>query len=144
MPLRRANVTDVHRFDDGDAWLELRLELTKSQGDRVRDLTAKVEVDPSEYVKAAEEGREPKIELGQLTERANQAIFDILAVAWSLGDGKPTGSDYAVLDQESGQWVDNCIDEIHKMRRARAAKNAPSSRKPTKRAGSSARAAASA
>lgn len=143
MPLRKANTADTERFEDGDAWLELRLELTKSESDRVKDLTARVEVDPSEVVAAAKEGREPKVELGQQVERANQALFGILAQAWSLGSGKPGAADYAVLDEESGRWVDDCIEQALVRRRERAVKNVSSSKKRTARATSSAPAAAS-
>jgi hypothetical protein len=131
MPLRTVDVSKTCRFEDGDAWLEIRTELSKSESDAVRDVTSTLSPTAA------------GVEIVQHTAQANQKLFAILAQAWSLA-GECTANAYAALDEESGNWVDKCIAEVLKERRERAEKNSPSSKKPRGRASSSARAAASA
>lgn len=134
MPLRKADLTATKKFEDGDAWLVLRTQLTKGEGDTVRDLTAGYRL---------EQGNTPdemQVEISNRVADANRALFEILCVEWSLGE--VSGQAYADLDNESGQWVDECIQEVLRERRARAEKNSPSSKKPRARASSSRRAAA--
>ena len=138
MPLRKADVTGTKRFEDGEEWLELRVELTKGEGDRLRDLTASYRL-PADVIGTADAA---SVEIRQRVAEGNRALFDFLAVAWSLPD-EPTAATYAALDEESGRWVDECIEAVLHERRERAVKNGRTSKKRTARASSSARAAAS-
>lgn len=143
MPLRTADMTSTRRFEDGDDYLVLRVGgLTKGEADRLHDITAAYKIDPSLLAGVADPQQAARIEIDQRTMQANQALFALLVVEWSLPQ-EPTGQAYADLDQESGNWVDECIGEVLRERQKRAVKNAPSSAKPRKRASSSARAAAS-
>jgi hypothetical protein len=139
MPLRKADVTGTKRFEDGEDWLELRLELSKGESDRLRDLTASYRL-PADQVGTADAG---SVEIRQRIAEGNRALFEFLAVAWSLPD-ELSGAGYAALDEESGRWVDECIETVLRERRERAVKNGRSSKKRTGRGSSSARAAASA
>lgn len=128
MPLRRADLTNTRRFDDGDSYLVLRVGgLTKGEADRMRDAQAALRIDAAS-VAGGDAGRAAMVEIDQRTAAANRLLFDILAVDWSL-DGNPTGESYAALDQESGEWVDECIAKVLSERRERAEKNVRSSRK---------------
>lgn len=119
MPLRRTDLNNTRRFEDGDAWLELRVGgLTKSEADEVRDAQAALRVDAASAT----------AEINQRTAAANRLLFSILAVAWSL-DGEPDGEAYSLLDEESGNWVDECIEQVLRERRERAEKKPRSSRK---------------
>ena len=138
MPLRKADVTGTKRFEDGEEWLELRLELTKGEADRLRDLTASYRL-PADVIGTADAA---SVEIRQRVAEGNRALFEFLAIAWSLEDD-PTGAAYATLDEDSGKWVDECIATVLRERRERAEKNGRTSKKRTARASSSARAAAS-
>lgn len=141
MPLRKTDLSSTERFEDGDAWLVLRVGgLTKGESDRLRDLTAAFRMDPRVFVEQNADS-DSMIEINNRVAQANRALFEILAVDWSLGE--ITADAYSELDEESGRWVDQCIGEVLAARRARAEKNSPSSRKPRGRASSSGKAAAS-
>ena len=136
MPLRQADVKTTRRFEDGEAWIELRVQLTKGERDRLRDLTASYSIDATGTAQTQDPGM---VEINNRVAQANRALFEMLCVDWSL-PGEPSGAAYAGLDDESGQWVDDCIEKVLRERRERAEKNAPSPRKPTRRATSSAKA----
>jgi hypothetical protein len=135
LPLRKADVTQTRRFEDGDDWLVIRTELTKGESDLVKDLSSALRP-------ASEDGLIVAVEVQQHVAEANRKLFDILAEDWSLG-GECTGQAYSALDEESGRWIDECIGEVLQARRERAEKNVGTSSKSRKRAGSSARVAAS-
>jgi hypothetical protein len=130
LPLRKADLSSTRQFKDGDAWLIIRTQLTKSESDAVADA--------SSALRAGQSGAE----VVQQTAIANRTLFAILAQDWSLGD-ECTGEAYATLDEESGLWVDECIGTVLEERRKRAEKNAPTSRRRRKPAGSPVKAAAS-
>lgn len=119
MPLRKADVTKTRRFEDGDDWLLIRTEITKSEADAVADA--------SSALKAGMTG----VEVVQQTALANRRLFEILAEDWSLG-GECTGEAYSTLDEDSGRWVDECIAEVLRERRERAEKNVPTSKRQRK------------
>jgi hypothetical protein len=125
MPLRTVDVTKTRRFEDGDAWLEIRTELSKAESDAVNDATSALSPTST------------GVEVVQRTAQANQKLFGILAQDWSLG-GECNAGAYAGLDKESGDWVDECIAAVLRERRERAEKNSPSSSKRRGRASSSA------
>ncbi len=138
MPLRTADKTDKRRFEDDEAWLELRTVLTKGEGDRIRDLTAGYRIDQQ----SIGQGDAPAmVEIANRATDANRMLFECLAVAWSLGEC--SGQSYSDLDEESGQWVDRCIGEVLAERRERAEGKAQSSPKPSAPRGSTSKAPAS-
>ena len=137
MPLRNADHASTRRFEDAGAYLVLRVGgLSKGEADRLRDLTARYRIDPATLAGASQQ-QAAKIEIDQRTEQANQLLFELLCVEWSLPDA-PTAEAYAGLDDESGEWVDGCIEQVLRERRERAEKNAGSSVKRSKRVSSSA------
>lgn len=139
MPLRKADTNTTRRFEDGEDWMELRTGgLTKGEADRVRDLTAAFRVDPRALAGVAD-ADQAMVELNQRVAQANKLLFALLCTGWSLGE--VSAEAYEALDQQSGEWVDECIATVLAERRARAEKNPPSSKRPSRRAGSSAKAA---
>jgi len=139
MPLRKTDLTSTRRFEDGNDYLVLRVGgLSKGEGDRVRDLTAAYKVDPATLAGTNDEAA--MIELASRTAQANRLLFELLCQEWSL-EGAPNGDAYAALDEESGRWVDDCIEQVLRERRERAVKNGRSSAKRSARGSSSARAA---
>jgi hypothetical protein len=125
MPLRRADTSATKTFRDGDDWLTLRVNLQKFQADQLQDLISNYRVPGAtlEGVPAAE------VEIRARIAETNAALFGFLAVGWSLS-AKPTVEEYRALDEASGQWVDECIQEVLKMRRERAEGNANGSKSP--------------
>lgn len=150
MPLRTTDFSATRKFEDGQDYLVLRVGgLSKSEGDHVRDLTAAYKVDPRAAAAATAAGGDAMaaVEVEQRTAQANAALFEILCSEWSLRDADDhpipvSGEAYADLDEESGRWVDDCIETVLRERRERAEKNAGTSRKRPARASSSARRAA--
>lgn len=139
MPLRQADISATRRFEDGDAWLVLRVNLTKGESDAIRDAAMGYSLRPGDLAgKTPEEAA--AVEITNRTAAANRKLFEILCDSWSLGE--VSGDAYSRLDDESGEWVDECIQEVLAERRKRAEKNGRSSAKPRRRASSSARAAA--
>ena len=140
MPLRKADLTSTRKFEDGQDWLVLRVGgLTKGEADHLNDLTGALKIDPAALA-GAPGGVAAKLEIERRTAEANRALFELLCLEWSLEDA-PTGEAYSGLDDESGRWVDDCIEQVLRERRERAEKNARSSKKPARRASSSAKAA---
>lgn len=138
MPLRKADLTSTKRFEDGTDWLVLRSGgLSKGEADLVSDLTGALKLDP-QALSGQPEDVQQSIEIEKRTAQANRVLFEILCVEWSLGD--VSGEAYSELDNESGQWVDECIGEILRERRESAKKKPASSRKRSARGSSSARA----
>lgn len=104
MGLRKADTTKTKRFEhpDGDGdWIELRLNLTLGERHRLTEASRN-------YVLGEEDGMEVRTRLAQ----HQRELFGILAVAWSMGDGRPSVEDYVALDEESGDWVDQCMEEV--------------------------------
>lgn len=126
MPLREVNLSDTRRFEDDGQYLVLRTQLSKHEGDRVSDASRQYHLDP-----ATAEGDDAALEISTRTAEANALLFEILAVEWSLSS-EPTAGAYRRLDEESGRWVDTCIETVLQERRARAEKNAPSSKRRSK------------
>jgi hypothetical protein len=140
MPLRKADITNSKRFEDGQDWIVLRVGgLTKGESDQLRDLTAAFKMDPRAF--AGEDDQAAMVEINNRVAQANRALFEILCVDWSLGE--VSGAAYSELDEESGRWVDEQIAEVLAERRKRAEGNGSSKRKPRARGSSSAKAAAS-
>lgn len=137
MPLQRADTETTRRFEDGDDWMVLRVELTKGEADRVRDMSVRYLLD-NEF-----QADNPKVSVENLTKEANRVLFEILCENWSL-PYPPTAEAYDKLNQTSGEWVDECIQDVLKEQRERRGKESTSSRKPGKRAGASSKAAESA
>lgn len=138
MPLRKADTSATRKFDDGADWIVLRTALTKGEADHVQELTSSYRLDPVAMA-AAGPGKAATVEVQAQVEQTNRALFQILCVDWSLGD--VTVDAYSNLDEDSGEWIDACIQEVLLERRERAEKNARSSAKPRKRASSPAPAA---
>lgn len=130
MPLRMTNKQDIKRFDDGDGtWLELRTGgLSKGESDQLTDVQTSMQLNTTDGV--VRPGDAQKIEINRRIAEANQALFGILCTDWSL-DVDPGPEAYGNLDEESGQWVDECIGKVLEERRKRAEGNgsAGSSRK---------------
>jgi hypothetical protein len=124
LPLRRTDTSTTETFRDGADWLELRTQLSKSEQDLLTDLTSK-------YSLTGQQGTaDAKVEINSNLFELNATMFDMLAVAWSLGDGKPTAGDYRTLDKESGAWVDEAMNEVRGLIVRRAEGNSPSPKKP--------------
>jgi hypothetical protein len=115
------NKQDIKRFDDGDQWLELRVGgLSKGESDLLTDVQTSMNLNTIDGV--VRPGDAQKIEINRRIADANQALFDILCINWSL-DVDPSAEAYADLDEESGQWVDECIGKVLEERRKRAEGN---------------------
>lgn len=138
MPLRKADTTTTRKFEDGSDWIELRTQLTKGEGDQVRDLTASYRLDPNALGGGDDAS---SVEINNRVALANAALFTVLCQGWSLGE--VSADAYRGLDEESGRWVDDCIQQVLRERRERAEGNAPTSGKPRRRGSSSGTAAAS-
>lgn len=136
MPLRQANRGETRRFDDDDGnWLVLRVELTKGERDRIRDLSvaSRYEVQKDVAVKDLTP-EDIEVEVLQRVGEANPAMFKMLCVEWSARDENDraipiTEEAYRALDDDSGQWVDDCMAKVLTERRERAEKNGQSSTK---------------
>lgn len=122
MPLRMTNKQDTKRFDDGDGtWLELRVGgLSKGESDLLTDVQTSMQLNTTDGV--VRPGDAQKIEINRRIAEANQALFGILCTDWSL-DVDPGPEAYGNLDEESGQWVDECIGKVLEERRKRAEGN---------------------
>lgn len=120
MPLEKADQTATMRFTDGAAWLILRTKVTKGEADRINDLNSRTRV-------SAVLGEDTAIEMVPDSREVNRTLFDILAVEWSLGDGKPTARDYEELTQDAAEWVDECISKAIRAGRGGAEGNSSSS-----------------
>lgn len=141
MPLRTTDFTNIERFTDDGAWIELRVGgLSKGESDLIADLTTGYKVDAAALAGAG--NARQQVEIDQKIADANRALFEVLCTGWSL-ELPTTGAAYASLDEESGRWVDEQIGKVLEKRRKRAEGKAPSSTKPKGRAGSSRRAPAS-
>lgn len=136
MPLRKADTSATRKFEDGDAWLVLRTGgLTKGEADHLADITSTLDVNPA----ALSDPSAAALEVKRHTAHANRALFELLCIDWSLGE--VSGEAYSQLDQESGEWVDECLRQVIVERQERAEKNVRSSKRPSRRASSSAKAA---
>jgi hypothetical protein len=133
MPLRRTDFSATRKFEDGDAWMVLRVGgLSKGESDLLSDLTGTIKVDAA----SAQAGLTPDtVEIERKVAQANRMLFVLLCQDWSIGDVTETA--YAELDEESGRWVDECIGEVLRERRERAEKNAAISKRPRKPVSSS-------
>lgn len=120
MPLTRADLTKTRKFEDGESWLVLRTQLTKHDADVVAELNNNFRVDAGALAGVVDADR--SVELRSRLVDTNRTLFALLVVEWSAGDN-PTASDYDVLDEDSGAWVDKCISEVLVERRKRAEKN---------------------
>lgn len=136
MPLSKADTSKVQRFEDGAAWIELRTRLTKRDEDIINDLNSHYRMPPELFGIAGGES-EPSVEVRANIAQTNRTLFELLVVAWSESDEKPTGADYDALDVESGRWVDKCVQEARKIGSKRAEGKAISNGKPRRSRGSS-------
>jgi hypothetical protein len=142
MPLEYADLSKTKTYKDGAAWLELRLELTGSDEDLIADLNSTYRLPAGLFDGSVTAEDQPPIEVTTNTREINRALFDILAVAWSLGDGKPSAADYGRLVGASKDWVDECITDAIRIGKGRAeGKPRSSKRRRTSRASSPAEAA---
>lgn len=133
MPLRKADTSATRKFDDGADWIVLRVVLSKGEADHIQELTSSYHLDPVAMA-AAGPDQAATVEVQAQVAQTNRALFQILCVDWSLGD--VSADAYSALDEESGEWVDDCIQAVLRERRQRAEKNGRSSAKPRKRASS--------
>lgn len=131
MPLRKADTSETRRFEDGEDWLELRVALNKHEADLLLDMTQSYRVDAGALT--GDPDADQRVELFGQSAGANRWLFGVLAVAWSYGKDKPTATDYDEFDEQSGAWVDRCINEVLAERRRRAEGKARSSAKPSAR-----------
>jgi hypothetical protein len=127
MPLTQADTSKTETFKDGAAWLTLRTVLTKGDQDTVQDLNSNYRI-PAAVFGIEADGSDAGVEVRTNAREINRTLFDLLAVEWSLGEGKPTAGDYDTLDGPSGEWVDDCVTQAIRIGRGRAEGN--SSRKP--------------
>lgn len=127
MPLRRADRTKIRRFTDGEDWLELREVISKHDRDVVAEVQQNLRVDPRLW--AGDPEADERVELRARIVEGNRTLFALLAVRWSREEA-PTADAYDQLDEESGEWVDQCVKEILTARRERAEGNAPSASPP--------------
>lgn len=98
-----ADTSKTKRYEDGDAWLELRVEFSKRDDAIINDHSGPRRV-------LSDGG----IEFVDREATASPAIFGLLAVKWSLSDGKPTSDQYSRLRAETGRWVDECLNDAIK------------------------------
>lgn len=119
MPLNRTDTSKTQRFEDGAAWLELRTRLTKHDEDVIADLNSHYRLPAGLFGGTATEA-DPAVEVRTNLTATNRTLFELLAVAWSISDERPTAADYDTLDQASGRWVDECVNEARKIGEKRA------------------------
>ena len=108
----------AHPEHEGDdAWIEIRTSLTGREDDRIADLTASERLlNDAGQVSL----RQAKLEI------ANPAVFDMLAVSWSLADGKPKREDYNALEIVDRTWINRCINNAIGIARGEAEGNVSS------------------
>src|SRR4051794_6212321 len=106
MPLKRADLSDTRRFDDGEDFLVLRTVLTAHERDMLADLQQNYRMDAGAL--AGDPDADRTIEMCSRVAATNRWLFGVLAVDWSL-DGEPTADGYDKLDEESGSWVNDCV-----------------------------------
>lgn len=115
MPLRRTDITLTKKFEDGDDWIELRKRMTHGQRLDIAQLNQSYRVEAAAL--AGLEGADRRIEMEARIAATKRMAFGFLVVGWSLKDdaGKdiePSLIAYDSLDEESGAWVDECIDAV--------------------------------
>src|ERR1035437_3156323 len=111
MALKRVDVSNTRRFTRGedlgenrvkrdadDAWIELRIALSKREDAQINDSTGVERIVAPEGVilRGKSLGGDPK-------------VFELLAVGWSLEGGKRKVDDYEALDALDAAWVDECL-----------------------------------
>ena len=111
MSLKRVDATSTRRFTRGedlgegrvkrdadDAWIELRIALSKREDAQINDSTGVERIVAPEGVilRGKSLGGDPK-------------VFELMAVGWSLEGGKPKVDDYEALDALDAAWVDECL-----------------------------------
>lgn len=139
MPLRMTDKKKTKRFESDGDWIELRVGgLTKGETDSLADLQTSMSLDTPDGV--VRPGDSQRIEINRRIAEANQRLFAILCVDWSL-PSDPSSQAYSDLDEDSGRWIDECIGDVLEERRRQAEGNpteasfpAPSSEKPRRRA----------
>lgn len=138
MPLSRAETAKTQRFEDGASWIEFRTRLTKHDEDVIADLNSNYRLPPELFgIETGAEAANASVEIKSNIVQTNRTLFDLLAVAWSLGDDKPTATDYDELDSASGRWVDECRIEALRVGRTRAEGKVISSKAPRRSPASS-------
>lgn len=111
MSLKRVDATRTRRFTRGedlgegrvkrdadDAWIELRVALSKREDAQINDSTGVERIVAPEGVilRGKSLGGDPK-------------VFELLAVGWSLEGGTPKVEDYEALDALDAAWIDECL-----------------------------------
>jgi hypothetical protein len=101
--LRRADPTQTKRFvreDDPDDWIEFRTSFSKHDDAIINDSTGfdRISTEEGILLRAKAATGDPK-------------VFSLLAVAWSLAEGKPKVEDYEALDVVDAAWIDECLSE---------------------------------
>jgi hypothetical protein len=129
VPLSQADVSQVHRFEDGAAWLELRTALTKGDHDTIQDLNSHYRIPASTFTGEATVDPDAGVEVRTNAKQINRTLFELLAVAWSLEE-PISAMAYDTLDGPSGEWVDNCVAEAIALGRGRAEGNGRSTVRP--------------
>jgi hypothetical protein len=125
---KKADKSAIKRYTmpGSSDWIDLRLELSVGDRHRLQELMRTYVSNDS----ADEETTGVKVN----TSSYQKALFEMLAVAWSYADGVPDPQDYISLDDESGSWVDQKMDEalVERRKRMAAGKERGSSPKTTR------------
>lgn len=102
MGLKKADTSKTKRFtrDEDDAWIGLRTSFSKRDDAIINDSTGFERISTSEG-----------LVLRGKAATGDPVVFDLLAVGWSLADGKPKREDYEALDAGDAAWVDQCLSE---------------------------------
>jgi hypothetical protein len=100
MGLKKADTSRTKRFtrDEDDAWVEVRISFSKRDDATINDSTGFERISTPEGV----------ILRGKAA-TGDPVVFDLLAVGWSLAEGKPKREDYEALDAADAQWIDQCL-----------------------------------
>lgn len=114
MPLTQADRTKIRKFTHEDgSWVELLTEVTQGQRNMFRELS-------QTYVLPTED--DAGVIMKSQIVAFQRFAFASLCTAWSAPI-PPSPEAYDGLDDESGAWVDACIDEVLADRRLRAEGN---------------------
>jgi hypothetical protein len=102
MGLKLADASKRKRYEreGDDAWIELRTAFSKRDDAIINDSTGFDRISVPEGL----------ILRGRAT-TGDPVVFDLLAVGWSLAEGKPKREDYEALDAADAGWIDQCLSD---------------------------------
>ena len=124
MQLKRVT-NDIRRYQEGDAWVDLKVELSGAEEAARNSILGSVSLPASVYDEALKKGdireSELKLPMGQLLKEVEAWDIKHYVMAWSLADSNGmsipvTEKAVAELDLESYKWI---VAQIEKNRDGR-------------------------